>query len=302
MEPPADDFVAKMMAEALKDDDLGATTNMDSPGVSKSSPKERRFGGAQVKRYRRRSTDSVVGTKEKQQYLHMVLTTWRDIADGKDSIHFNEVAQVVKDHYQPSIPEIQRVTMWLDTSQDGLVSFDEYCTGMAGVMRAAGLTAMDGLDGATEALADDLANVMNPDSVVMEGNRPESPRKESLSELIEEVRSLLGEEVVGWLRTNFDQADSTKSGELSREELIELIKLTYVPRGAHLEKMMKWFEISDRETMLVTKEAFMNGFYQLAEDLSFVLSPEQSLYAPSPRSCSPQPSPDRLGNVSADYL
>ena len=79
-----------------------------------------------------------------------------------------------------------------------------------------------------------------------------------------EIHTSLGEEVVTWLRENFEQADSMRSGNLAREQLIDLVKLTYVPRGAHLDKMLKWFEKKDLESMHVTKEAFMNGFYQLA--------------------------------------
>ena len=75
--------------------------------------------GVQVKRYRRRSTDSVVGTTEKQKYLHMVppssmlfcgslvrlkldcgvaqvLTTWIDISGGEASIHIDEVNTAIR--------------------------------------------------------------------------------------------------------------------------------------------------------------------------------------------------------------
>ena len=74
--------------------------------------------GVQVKRYRRRSTDSVVGTTEKQKYLHMVppssmlfcrslvrslneivaqvLTTWIDISGGEPSIHIDEVDTAIR--------------------------------------------------------------------------------------------------------------------------------------------------------------------------------------------------------------
>jgi Ca2+-binding EF-hand superfamily protein len=298
VEPPPDDFVAKMMAAAMEEGGLGEAKDMDSPGVSKSSPIERRFGGAEVKRYRRRSTDSVVGTTEKQKYLHMVLTTWIDISAGAPSIHIDEVAQVVKDNYQPSNHEIERVLQWLDTSQDGLVSFEEYCLGMAGVMKAAGLTAMDGQSAANEALASQLSEVLHPDPTL---NKQEPVPGSPVSSpcLLEDLTVLLGEEVVNWLRENFDQADSTKCGNLAREQLIDLVKLTYVPRGAHLDKMLNWFEKKDLESMHVTKEAFMNGFYQLAEDLSFVLSPEQQAYTPSPRSV-PR-SPDRVAsNITID--
>jgi len=283
VEPVPDDFVAKMMAAAMADGDLGEAKDMDSPGVSKSSPIDRRFGGAEVKRYRRRSTDSVVGTTEKQKYLHMVLTTWIDISGGEASIHIDEVAQVVKDNYQPSTHEIERVLQWLDTSQDGLVSFDEYCLGMAGVMKAAGLTGSEDVNVANEALSSQLSEVLNPDSIPSKDISPDSPVSSSPC-LMGEIHTSLGEEVVTWLRENFEQADSMRSGNLAREQLIDLVKLTYVPRGAHLDKMLKWFEKKDLESMHVTKEAFMNGFYQLAEDLSFVLSPEQNGYTPSPRS------------------
>merc|ERR1719398_233894 len=89
----------------------------------------------------------------------------------------------------------------------------------------------------------------------------------------EAVRGILGEELLQWMQTNFDQADTKGTGQLDAEQLTALIKLTYVPRGHHLDKFMKWFAV-DFETKLIKKADYVDGMYKLQADLSFELSPE----------------------------
>merc|ERR1712046_355553 len=98
-----------------------------------------------------------------------------------------------------------------------------------------------------------------------------------------------------WLLTNFNMIDVERSGGLDSSQLLQLIKLTYVPKGDHLDKLMKWFHV-DLETNHVTKEAFMDAFYKLQEDLSFVLSPGIG-NAPSPRSPLTR---DKMNNMSLE--
>jgi len=288
---PSDDFIAQMMASAQEDPSFGCTADMDAPGTPKSQPAGRRFGGAEVRRFRRRSTapiekDGFV-SPERQQQLTLIIDAWNMLCTDQSvpaeeaTLHIDQVAQIVKSNYTPSAVEIDRVMMWLDTSKDGLVSFDEYCVGMAGVMTAAGLSSAD-VKEAKEALSADIAQVIFPEGVVAEAAEvAHSPLA------IEAVRGILGPELLEWMRTNFDSADTNGSGELDSEQLTELIKQTYVPRGNHLDKFMKWFQF-DFETKLIKKPDYIDGMFKLQADLSFELSTQACI---SPENLPAMPSP-----------
>jgi hypothetical protein len=118
-------------------------------------------------------------------------------------------------------------------------------------------------------MSTDLSTVLFPDE---EQALASSSTVVASPKICEEVHGILGEELHAWLRSNFETADPENTGNLDHDQLIELIKLTYVPRGKHLEKFMKWFHF-DLETLLINKADYIDGMFKLSEDLSFALSP-----------------------------
>merc|ERR1711865_832429 len=155
-------MVARMLAQALDDPSFGESADMDAPGTPKSVPGDRRFGGAEVRRFRRRSTETGYVSPGQQKQLNLLLGVWDTLAKGEKTLHIEQVGQVVKANYVPSAAETALVMKWLDSSQDGMVTFDEYCVAMAGVMTSAGLTAVD-VTAAKESMSSDLASVLLPE-------------------------------------------------------------------------------------------------------------------------------------------
>ena len=180
---------------------------------------------------------------------------------------------------------MKHIVDWLDINKDGRITFDEYCLGMAKVLERAHLTANDDLAAFEEAMSDDLALLLLGDDDENPAAMPPSPlvRMPSKDEvfdnekLVSEVKSRLGEDLLAWLKAHFDEADTDSTGDLDQKQVEALVSKTYVPRGHHLERFMKWFAHAfDLETDTISKVDYLDCMVKLHTDLNFILSPSPS--------------------------
>jgi len=299
---------------ATLDDDFGACIDMDAPGTPGSQPSKRKFGGLRKARFRRRSMQETEegGSAQQIEQLSFMNQWWDDTANGEPRITTEQLTRIIKANYTPSSVEVDHVCTWLDISKDGRISFDEYCVGMAKVLERANLTGQDDLAAFEEAMSEDLARLLagEDEEPSAEGTIP-SPLVKSYSkadlmspELVESVKERLGEDLLTWLRAHFDEVDTDKTGDLDLVQLENLVKKTYVPRGHHLDKFMKWFALSLDEAGTIGKEDYIDSMVKLHHDLNFTFSPSPSPQLSellSPKHCRSNPnSPVVLSAVDMD--
>lgn len=211
---------------------------------------------------------------------------WEDVSDGADRVNSEQLSRIVKANYTPSEVEVKHIVDWLDINKDGRITFDEYCLGMAKVLERANLTANDDLAAFEEAMSDDLALLLlgDDDDAPSGAPLPPSPlvRVPSKGEvygekIVTEVKSRLGEDLLVWLKAHFDEADTDSTGDLDQKQVEALVSKTYVPRGHHLERFMKWFaHAMDLETDTISKVDYLDCMVKLHTDLNFILSPSPS--------------------------
>lgn len=289
LEGEQDPWLSPEIYAPMQDDDFGVCVDMDAPAQTKS---KRKYGGLRSGRFRRRSMQDYVtgdGGNADMEQLTLMNEWWDEVSQGAQEINREQLEQILKANYTPSQAEVNAVLEWLDVSEDGLVSFDEYCVGMAKVCERANITAEDGVAAATSAMADGLAALLSAESnvaVANVGNFQETPvefmRMPSKVQYCDEKtteasKERLGPELLEWLKEHFDAVDTETTGQLKTAQVELLVMATYAPRGQHLQRFMKWFAHAiNLETNMITKEDYLDSMVKLQSDLNYKLSPSPS--------------------------
>ena len=194
--------------------------------------------------------------------------------DNKGSISRSDVAQILKESYQPTTAEVDEVLQWMDSAGDGKVTFDEYTVAMASVLTKSGLGEEDSIETARAALSKEMQK-LSADKEAQKGKADQDLKRvgsmAATEENVSNARILIGEEKLGHMRVRFDTLDTDSTGSLERAQVEQLVKLTYVASENSINAFMNFFTVSTDGSDEITLDSFKHGLTLLYGDFTFVL-------------------------------
>jgi len=228
-------------------------TRMDS-----SSALGMQVGTQSQRRFRKRSVNMEMLSPEQ-------LTTIRDSFDSVDMqgtgyISTADLAEILKANYRPSEVETRQVHSWLDRSGDGKVCFDDYVVVMASVMEKSGVQQEQGIDAAREALSFEMQRRSAA------GAQCDTPAPTSAS--VKAAEEVVGADNQRKMQERWAVLDTSQQGYLEKEQVRELIRLTYVPSEATIKAFMRIFTFSEEG---LSRDNFVQGMTLLNGDFSFAI-------------------------------
>jgi len=220
--------------------------------------------GAQSKRRFRKRSVNLHPLPDNQ------LATVRQSFDQIDSagtgfIAPQQLKDLLKANYKPSEVETSQVLEWLDTKGTGHVEFNEYLIGMASVMSNAGIAKEAGIEQAREALSMEMQRMTQMKASHKEGDG-EVPTFNL--ENVAAAHDIVGEANIEKMKERWNSLDTENKGYLDREQIKELIRLTYVPSVATMEAFMRVFTLSEKG---IARDDFVQGMTLLHGDFSYVM-------------------------------
>lgn len=242
--------------------------DMDSPGGQKKSqagaaslkrtPSQMnmKVGSQSQRRFRKRSVNMEMLTEEQ-------LKTIRDSFDAIDTqqtgyISTSSLSGILKANYRPSKIETSQVHSWLDRSGDGKVYFDDYVVVMASVMERAGIQPEQGIEAARQALSFEMQRRTS--------ELCDTPAPTTAS--VNAAQEIVGETNLKKMQERWAILDTAKQGFLEKEQVRELIRLTYVPSEATIGAFMRVFEVKENG---IARADFVQGMTLLNGDFSFAI-------------------------------
>jgi len=260
-------------------DQAFSQTDMDAPKPRKMSAQTQPsqapslpVGTQGKKRFRKRSVNI---TTLPDDQLAVVDRIFDDLdSDQTGYISRQAVARVLKQHYRPSEMELQEVLKWMDSSGAGSVTFDEYMVAMASVMSTAGLNENNDIDTARAALSKEMQRLSAVDEA--EDNGTVRAVMEASPENLKNAETVIGAENLLQMKMRFKSLDTESKGFLNKDEIRELIKLTYVAPEENINTFMKFFDGSCKEQG-ITRGEFKHGLTLLYGDFTFVLNANQRM-------------------------
>jgi len=256
-------------------------TDMDSPNKPRKMSMDEGqaatvpVGAQGKKRFRKRSVNI---TTLPDDQLKAVEAKFAEIdKDGTGFIHRKDVALVLKEGYKPSELEVQEVMQWMDSSGDDQVDFNEYMVAMASVMTKEGLNQDADIETARAALSREM-------QTLKEGQQKNTMK--ASPDNIANAKKVIGDTNLSHMEARFRSLDTAEKGFLSRDEVRELVKLTYVAAEENISMFMKFFNEKDTERG-ISLEEFKHGLTLLYGDFSFAITGATT----SPRSLAAAASP-----------
>lgn len=233
-------------------------TRMDS-----SSTLGMQVGTQSQRRFRKRSVNMEMLSPEQ-------LTTIRDSFDSVDVqgtgyISTPNLAEILKANYRPSEVETRQVHSWLDRSGDGKVCFDDYVVVMASVMEKSGVRQEQGIEAAREALSFEMQRRSAA------GAQCDTPAPTSAS--VKAAEEVVGADNQRKMQERWAVLDTSQQGYLEKEQVRELIRLTYVPSEATISAFMRIFTFSEEG---LSRDNFVQGMTLLNGDFSFAIQASQA--------------------------
>jgi len=241
-------------------------TDMDSPNKPRKMSMDEGqastvpVGAQSKKRFRKRSVNI---TTLPDDQLKAVEAKFAEIdKDSTGFIHRKDVALVLKESYKPSELEVQEVMQWMDSSGDDQVDFNEYMVAMASVMTKEGLNQGADIETARAALSREMQTLK---ASKQKNTMMASPDN------IANAKTVIGETNLSHMEERFRGLDTAQKGFLGRDEVRELVKLTYVAAEENISMFMKFFNEKDSERG-ISLEEFKHGLTLLYGDFSFAIT------------------------------
>lgn len=267
--------------------DLGYAVDMDAPKhprkLSMDSQKSPEYRVAGDQEPLSEAPTMPVGTQNKKRFRKRsvnITTLPDDQLKSVDEI-FNEldaektgfisreaVARVLKDNYRPSEVEVEEVMLWLNNSGDGRVVFNEYMVAMASVMTKAGLNENNDIETARAELSKVMQDLTRE---AQEGDKevPKAVAMEATESNMNNARVVIGESNLAHMKERFEGLDTEKKGYLGKDEIRELVRLTYVASKENLDAFMRFFDVNNAEK--ISRSEFRHGITLLYGDFSLVI-------------------------------
>lgn len=255
---------------AEEEEGIGAVTDMDSPGGTRRAGKgpyhststKLPVGAQSQRRFRKRSVNMEMLSEEQ---LKEIRASFDEIdTGGTGFIPQTSLSQILRTNYRPSEVETNQVMEWFDGSGEGHVLFDSYIVVMAEVMTRAGLTTEDGIERAREALSYEFQGLAQRDAAGAIDASPEN---------VDKARSIVGESNLVKMHERWDGLDTSKQGYLEREQVQELIRLSYVPTAHTINAFMRVFPASEEG---IARNDFVQGMTLLNGDFNFAIQKSTS--------------------------
>jgi len=250
------------------------TVNMDAPKPRKVSIQKGSSDSPKPTGQRRFRKRSVNITTLPDEQLAVVESIFHGIdSEGTGFISREDVAQILKENYKPTDVDVQEVMSWLDGDGDGTVSFDEYSVAFASVMTKAGLNSVADIETARAALSAEMTKLSSekkPDGDAQVADMPAS------EENVNNARKIIGEENLQHMKDRFQGLDTDSKGHLTREEVKELVRLTYVAPPENINTFMKFFH-EDAAEKGITLAEFKHGLTLLYGDFTFMLKAQSRM-------------------------
>lgn len=220
-------------------------------------------GAQSKKRFRKRSVALHPLPDEQRELVRASF----DAADteGTGYITREALASMLKANYQPSEVETTQVMQWIDVSGNGLVDFPEYIICMASVMVQNDVDKSEGIDRAREALSFEMQRMNSSMKRAQEGAE-EVPKLDL--DKVEHAKEIVGEKNLEAMEARWKSLDTENRGYLDRDQVKELIRLTYVPSEGTIDGFMRVFTQTERG---ISREDFLQGMTLLYGDFSYMM-------------------------------
>lgn len=253
------------------------TVNMDAPKPRKLSIQTAAPDGAkpkaggQQRRFRKRSVN--ICTLPDDQLAVVEAIFFNIDTQRTGFISRVDVAQILKENYKPTDVDVQEVMQWLDVNSSGTVDFDEYSVAFASVMTKAGLNSVADIETARAALSAQMTKLSHQKKSEGEG---EGVRMKASAENISNATTIIGEGNLKHMKDRFESIDTDSKGHLTRDEVKELVRLTYVAPSENINTFMKFFHENAAEKGISLME-FKHGLTLLYGDFTFMLTAQSRM-------------------------
>jgi len=271
---PVDTSSAQVSTYSTNEEDEYQCVDMDSPGAMKKSGRHTgpasmghtgnsmKVGTQSQRRFRKRSVNMEMLDDEA---LGRIRASFDAIDEkGTGYILPDQLSDILKANYQPSEVETNQVHSWLDRSSDGKVTFEDYVVVMASVMEKAGINQEQGIEAAREALSFEMQRRSEAECA--------TPAPTNAS--VNAAQEIVGEENLRKMKERWTILDTAEQGYLEKEQVKELIRLTYVPQQAVIEAFMRVFQFNENG---IARNDFVQGMTLLNGDFSFAIQAAKSM-------------------------